>query len=442
MNVKQKEHPSLFNHIAKVDGEHILFNAFTGNMASVPHGTELNNIMNLGDEHRHRLLQLGFLVESTPEDEAASVLESLIAPSSRMYLIFTIATICDLKCSYCFENREKRTFMSEKTLELSLKWVKKQFEEGRFSDLSVIIFGGEPLLFPNQLKCVLAGLKNIRENYDVGNGGVLLTTNALIGDKSLFEQLGEFGINQIQVSFDGDASITNAQRKSIRFADVYSKTLFQLPMLAEIFDLTIKLNFTPGSINTIPGFMDDLIQMKGLLKSSITVKPEPIVGYKPQMGEIISTDGEFFKNDMRLAKSFEFICQSARERGIEIDSSAIFTTPCMAFRNSSYLLEPDGSLRSCISAFGMDAFSVGNVKIGADHNRQSLFLTQRINNLDTCVKERCAFLPLCGGGCPYEKLLATGKMDGLLCRRDYFTAALPVFVGNAWRTSRHQLYLQ
>lgn len=439
MAKKQKQRASLFNHRVNVDGESIIFNALTGNMVCIP--ASVNNIMNLDNSQRYRLAQLSFIVDSTHEDEITSVVNTLFAPSRHMYLIFTVTTKCDLNCSYCFENREKRSVMSLETLDLSLLWVEKQFANGRFSDLSVIIFGGEPLLVSNYLKRVLNGLMNIRKKNNISKVPILLTTNALIGDSSLFQQLCKLGITQIQVTFDGDALITNARRKSLKISDVYHKTLTRLPMLAEFSELTIKLNFTPETVKSIPRFFDDLINIPDLKGKYFRIKPEPIVRYKPADGKMINPDEEFSSNDPRLAKSFGLICQLAEERDIEIDRSAIFNTPCMAFRESSYLLEPDGSLRSCISAFGMDSFSVGNVRTGSDHTDQSLARSQRISDLKGCVKDGCNFLPMCGGGCPYEKELLTRKMNGLLCRYNYFMSALPVFVGSAWRTAKHKLFL-
>lgn len=434
----KKQRASLFNHRINVEGESVLFNAFTGNMVCIPRN--LNNIMDFDIDQRRRLAQLGFIVDSDPEDEVAFVLHTLFAPSRRMYLVFTVATKCDLKCSYCFENREKRSIMSLETLKSSLQWVEDQFAKKRFSDLNVIIFGGEPLLVHNHVMRVLNGLTKICKKYNICKGSILLTTNALIGNKTLFQKLCESGVTQIQVTFDGDASVTNTRRKSLRINDVYHKTLSRLSMLAELAELTIKLNFTPQTVKSVPRFMDDLSRIPELKDKNFRIKPEPIVRYQRGSEEKINPNEEFGSNDPRLAKSFDMICKLAEQRSLEIDRSAIFNTPCMAFRESSYLLEPDGSLRSCISAFGIDSFSVGNVRKGSDHTGQSLNRSQRAKDLRSCVKDRCSFLPMCGGGCPYEKELTTGKANGLLCRYDYYMAALPVFVGNVWRTAEHKLF--
>jgi uncharacterized protein len=439
MNPVEKQRASSYNHLINVGAESILFNAFTGNMVSIP--SRMNDIMDFAVDQRQQLSRLGFIVHKAPQDEAASVLDVLFTPSPCMYIVFTVATKCDLRCTYCFENRQKRTVMSLETLDLSLHWMEDQFAKGRFSELSVIVFGGEPLLFPDRVIRLLNGLSNIREKYSIRKCPILLTTNALSGTNNVLRHLRQLGMTQIQVTFDGDASITNARRKSHRISDIYHETLARLPMLAELSELTIKLNFSPTTISSIPRFMDDLFRIPALKENYFRIKPEPIVRYHSVETEAINPNEEYGSNDPRLAQSFDMICQLAEDRNFDIDRSAIFNTPCMAFRESSYLLEPDGSLRSCISAFGMDSFSTGHVKTGYIHDSQSMIRGMRIKDLKTCVEKNCAFLPMCGGGCPYEKELTTGKVNGLLCRHSYFKSALPVFVGSIWRTQRHRLFI-
>ena len=147
------------------------------------------------------------------------------------------------------------------------------------------------------------------------------------------------------------------------------------------------------------------------------------------------------KKAVEFIASFEqALADEAEKRGLTTDSSAVFNTPCMAFTQSSVLIEPDGELRSCISAFGMDEFKTGDVS----GNKQAHALsttTERIAELSECVQRSCAFLPMCAGGCPYEKVLTTQDAKGILCRLNYFENVLPAYVRQMWRQAPHKLYL-
>lgn len=434
MNLGMSYQASAFNFLIRVDGENILFNAFTGNMVCVP--AACRNLGDLDPVHDPILAESGFTVAAAASTEFAAALAAILAPSRRLYLVLTLATSCDLRCAYCFENRERRRPMSDRTLDLACQWLERQFESGRFDQLSVILFGGEPLLAPRQLLHALDRLKRIEARYALPPVPILLTTNALSGDPEFFATLRTQGVTQVQVSFDGDRARTNAQRKSRKIADVYAATLARLPLLAERFDLTIKLNFTPESLAGTESLFADLQQV--LAGLPFRVKPEPIARHRP--ASPAGTD-QFDSHDTAMADAFAAIFRSAERAGIEIDASAVFNTPCMAYRSSSYLLEPDGTLRSCISAFGMASFAVGDIETGADHRGQAMQLLRRKQALGHCVDVACPFLPMCGGGCPYDRQLASGDTDALDCRLAYFRAALPVWVGHAWRGAAHKRWL-
>lgn len=425
---------SAFNFFVDIDGEKVLFNALTGNLLCVP--AECRELADLDPVHERILAESGFLVTAAISDEFDAALAAILAPSRRLYLVLTLATDCDLRCAYCFENRERRRTMSDRTLDLACQWVERQFESGRFDQLNVILFGGEPLLAPRLLLHALDRLKRIETRYALPPVPILLTTNALSGDPALFATLRAKGVTQVQVSFDGDRARTNGQRKSRKIADVYAATLARLPLLAERFDLTIKLNFTPESLAGTERLFADLRQtLAGL---PFRVKPEPIARHRPA---IAAGADHFDSHDIAMAAAFAAIFRSAERAGIDIDASAVFNTPCMAYRSSSYLLEPGGALRSCISAFGMDSFAVGNIETGADHNGQAAQLQRRKQALGHCVAAACPFLPMCGGGCPYDRELAGAAADGLDCRLEYFRAALPILVGHAWRGAAYKRWL-
>lgn len=429
---------SVFNHTVPEGRGDILFNVLSGGMIHIPRGV---NILELEEIQQKLLFKSSFIVDKTPEAEFCSAIDLLFSSGKRLYLIFTLTTRCDLHCSYCFQNREKRLDMPDATIDQALRWLSRQFEQGRFCELSVILFGGEPLLVPEKLHKVLHGLEKIKEENSLRELPVLLTTNALIDDVSFFESLVDLGVTKLQVTVDGNADVTNERRKGNACCKVYETTLEKLPLLSRLFDLTIKLNFSPQTMASIPDFMDDISCISRESGEKFRIKPEPIVGYEYEGRAHPCKADVFNSNSKELAEAFDRIFRLSKEYDIDVDSSAVFSTPCMAFRQSSYLIEPDGSLRSCISAFGIESFSVGHVANGSHHERQNESFARRIADLERCKTVRCSFLPLCGGGCAYDKELKTGNPDGLLCRNGYYEEVLPVFVHNAWRRSRYKPYI-
>jgi len=432
--------PSAFLRQIPYEDGVLLYNTLTSGIIHTPDG--LRPIMQLTAAQNWLLQEHGFLVsaQSGEGDELKQALSFYDRHSSLLYVILTVATNCDLSCDYCFENRMAREPMSRETLENTLAWVDKELATGRYTSFYMILFGGEPMLKPDTVETALIETRKICARHGVTFLPSILTTNALLGDDAQYERLRDLGVGYVQITFDGDRSVTNARRKSRsgRDMDVYGKTLARLPFMSQTFNLAIKLNFAPETVDSVPRFFDDLMDLKGLDLSSVTIKPETIAITKPSTG--VFGDSVFTPDTVALAEAFAHIFQEAGKRGLATDGSAVFNTPCMAFTRSSALIEPDGSIRSCISAFGMDEFKTGDV-YGASQNHALSTTAERIEELSDCVERKCAFLPMCAGGCPYEKVLTSGDAKGILCRLNYFENILPVYVHQKWRQAKHKLYL-
>ena len=96
-----------------------------------------------------QLKELGILVDEYVDEEReleywfqkikfdTSVLDITILP--------TLA--CNLKCTYCIQDGlQSNTFMSQETCSQVVAWIKKKMEDIRPRTLSILYYGGEPLL--------------------------------------------------------------------------------------------------------------------------------------------------------------------------------------------------------------------------------------------------------------------------------------------------------
>lgn len=432
--------PSAFLCEVSCDDGVLVFNTLTRGIVHTLSG--LPSSEHLTPEQNWLLQEHGFLVprQLNENEELKQALSIYDQHSDMLYVILTVATNCDLTCDYCFENRMARAPMSRETLDQALVWIDAQLASGRYRSFYMILFGGEPMLKPDTVETALKETKKICDRHGVTCLPALLTTNALLGDDAQYERLRNLGVGYVQITFDGDRSMTNSRRKSrnMRDKDVYGETLARLPFMSQTFNLALKLNFAPDTVHSIARLFDDLLERKGIDLSRVTIKPETIAITKPSNG--VFEDSVFTPDTEALAKAFSLIFQEAEIRGLSTDSSAVFNTPCMAFTCSSALIEPNGNIRSCISAFGMDEFKTGDV-FGNRQDHSLSTTVERVAELSDCIDHKCAFLPMCAGGCPYEKVLTTQNAKGVLCRINYFENILPVYVRQNWLKARHKLYL-
>lgn len=426
---------SVFNvRVAADDGAELIFNTLTHRVLEIRG--------QLSDSIRQRpallttLTSWGMIVPvgTTTEEEYLTFFAKRAKSTKSLYLLLTTATSCNLACSYCFENRVRRTEMSPITLKATTDWIDRWVRDHDIEHISLTLFGGEPLLAPELAFRCLEAIHDTCRTSPAALEYVLLTTNGLHGDKELLAKLAEAGVTAAQVTFDGDHVTNNVRRRGRRNLlagiDVYDTIMANLRAYARYFDLTVKVNFDKTTIETVPQLFSDLQSIAGLDPSEYRVKIEPIAIWKPTGSQQNKEQQLYDSSGKELAKAFATIIRAAEATSTGLDLSAMFPTPCMVSSPSSFLIEPDGSLRSCISAFGLDEFYVGSVLDScgsscADHGRS--VTGPDTQDLAKCLERQCSYLPVCDGGCKYEVHLQGLPKTRMQCKIPYFDEAVPIY---------------
>lgn len=132
------------------------------------------------------------------------------APSSVYAVTVLTATACNLGCSYCFQNtgapkpgsfappRIQRATLGAETVARIERFLRGRMAELEYRELSVLLFGGEPLLNARgciELLSALAPLGLVRG--EIITNGVLLTPG-------LASELENVGLRHAQITFDGN----------------------------------------------------------------------------------------------------------------------------------------------------------------------------------------------------------------------------------------------
>lgn len=423
---------SIFNYPIAVDGENYLYNLMTSKLIRL--NSSIENLAERKESENHELIHNGFLINSEENisDEYETFFRIRNVLSSTMSVLFTTTTECSLACSYCFENRVRRKSMTPDILEQSIDWIEKRLVETNSKALKIILFGGEPLVEPDLAKHLLSRLSQITKKYGVELCPVEMLTNGLNIDRQVLQDLKTLGVKSVQISLDGDEKTNDKRRVRRKDKDnnnsVYYEVLNNLKYYEENFELTVKINFDKSTINTVYTLIDDLFRIGGLKKNKFYIKPEPIAIYKP-----LQKHEDYNLYDLcaeELAIAFQQIIVKCSEMNIPLDLSAIFPTPCMVSQENSFLLEPNGTLRSCIGAFGMDEFLVGDVSTGcnADNSREKYSTKIDSEGINYCIKRNCSFLPVCDGGCKKEVHLAGAETSSMQCKYDYLKTAVPTYL--------------
>lgn len=183
---------SLFTIPVPVDDGLLLFNTLNTALIHLSKQEEFlykkiigNNVLEIDKAAavlRDQLSQLGIIVNKKVDEfflltqkywdfrHSSRFIKAVVAPTTK----------CNLRCSYCFEKGAYQSDMTMETCDLILKLIQDRLTEKKTRGLSLIWYGGEPLLSWNIIKTFTNNLllfckdRHIEFNSSIVTNGVLL----------------------------------------------------------------------------------------------------------------------------------------------------------------------------------------------------------------------------------------------------------------------------
>lgn len=341
------------------------------------------------------LLDAHIIVENQEDDlnvYLADILKNRYN-SSDMALTILPTRGCNFGCIYCYEQDRPNITMDELTEDAIVKFVQSNKNLKR---LNVVWYGGEPLLNFESIVRLTHKFQQLGIDYSakIVSNGYLLT-------KDKAEKMRSLSIRNIQITFDGSESIHNQRRALLGGQPTYRVIMDNLKYLLRINpDITIDIRTNidtrnkddyntfyqsfKGEINEqrvtmYPGFVSDLL-------SSECVSPEHNIsagGYKA-----------------------EFVRSIFDQYGIEIQSflPKYRRHSCVASKYFAFVIGPSGEIYKCWRMVGKKSETIGNVRdLTFNMTKFAKYMVGADYTFDPeCLN--CAFITLCGGGCPLVRM--------------------------------------
>lgn len=112
-----------------------------------------------------------------------------------------------------------------------------------------------------------------------------------------------------------------------------------------------------------------------------------------------------------LAKKALEVWAIIKEHGFYVPKEFIAGPWCVAIAKHSAVLQPNGSLQKCFCTVGRKEYNFGTIyEASEEYLRDYRF--EQFRRTDQCIEERCAYLPMCGGGCIHDAIVAYNGPDG------------------------------
>ncbi len=338
------------------------------------------------------LIRLCFLV---PEDkDECRFYESLYAVIRAFnrregYRGYTVLPTlgCNARCVYCYEQGMPQTAMTPETADRVVRFIRETHAE---KTVDIGWFGGEPLLRPDIIDRICAGLADGGLAYR----STMITNASLVTEDILRRMTGPWRMQQVQVSADGAEADYKRRKRYYTDRDEYHRVLEAVDRMARAGIRTVvRCNVDAGNLDGLGSFLRDLCAAVG------TGERKKTAVYFCPLNEV-----RWSENDLTVWSRLREIREPFREAGFTMADSILGRDRfrvfhCMADMNSP-VIWPDGSLFLC-------EHCPENARFGDIWNNVTDAAAKEAFSRADRVREkcrRCPYLPLCTpfAACPVE----------------------------------------
>ena len=319
-------------------------------------------------------------------------------------LWLNISHDCNLRCIYCYgqggDYGNKRIIMKKEIAKECIDFWYKYLDKSR-KNVSVIIFGGEPLINKDVLIYCVNYINNIVNDIVISYS---MTTNGTIMDDELIKLFRDNNFN-ITLSMDGGEIIQNKNRPYATGKGSFEKVSETLKKLGSIYDVTLaRMTLTHENVPYLQKSVEDLWA----------------IGFNEVQYDLVCTVNEKLKiteNDLNLIfsqvkKLNDITYENVKNgkwkvlRNITKVTNMIHKNPkglndCSLFSAHTVMFTPEGEIYKCQRLVGQKDYCSGTLVDGIDWVKfNETFTRKEIDKCNHCFAKR-----MCYGGCAQVNLV-------------------------------------
>lgn len=313
----------------------------------------------------------------------------------QLYMIVT--DDCNLKCKYCRQTQpSSANYMSIDDVEYAIE----KFSQLSDTLKSIVFYGGEPLM---NTEAVFHAIDYANKKFGKGSVSYSMITNATLCNEQIAKRLASENVSII-VSVDGNKKMNDCARTTADCSFTYDDVIRGYNLLKNA-GCCIGTNSVIGPHNQY--------EFDGLLEWIRNLGPNT-VGFALPHGDKdnYAMDVEFKNIHNKIVESFDLLRKDGIsviqvERKIkDIILNNVNSFECRAAKNR---------LVACANKmFGVCEGAVTNSDFFSKNIDDALEIAKHFQQttpliLDDC--KSCIAKRVCGGGCPYDKLMRYGKVN-------------------------------
>ena len=333
---------------------------------------------------------------------------------AQLFSFYFLPTMqCQLRCSYCFENGVKRMgAMSSEILDQSIKWIAQYLKANpEVRSFRCILFGGEPMLEKGLITEALSMISSVVNAAGVKFWTEVITNGDLL-DSDIAATLKKYDWRKVQITLDGPKNIHDGRRKGNNGYVSFDNIIKNVKMLLDgnyLERVNLRLSLDEETADSLPDLVRYLAKLGygnrihlslGIVVPSLNTQTKSIC-------------------ENLIARKAIKVWRVIRDYGFELPDEFLLGPWCIAIAKHSAVLQPNGYLQKCFCTVGRPEFNFGEVfQIPETYTQDVRF--EFFNRTDVCVKEKCPYLPVCGGGCVHDSVVKHGLtgFSKRLCQKE------------------------
>ncbi|MER5639744.1 radical SAM protein [Kitasatospora sp. NPDC002227] len=276
------------------------------------------------------------------------------------------STDCNLGCGYCFQNtgqdekggnrppRIKHARLTSEMITKVLGFTRERMAAAELNRLSLMLFGGEPLLNPRGSRELL------RRAAELGELSASMVSNGTLLTPLIAKELNAAGLGSIQITFDGDQAEHDAirvRRSGGGTFDVIVNNVAKA-MAATSLRWHLRVNVSHHNRHGMDALVERLAERLDVSRCGLqfALIGDVGVGYSNDLAYGSSLAGEFTRWHARALELGFAVSRPKANNGCQACS----------IKNGRYgaVVNADGVLASCWETAGMPGWEVGTLDDG------------------------------------------------------------------------------
>ena len=317
---------------------------------------------------------------------------------------------CNLRCSYCYGGDGQYSEKGFMPLDVAQKSVEFLMRNSSKDDVTIVFFGGEPLIKFSLIKEIVKYARDLTIAYNK-KIRFSITTNATLINEEIAEFFKENKFT-VTISIDGDEVTHNTNRFYANKTGCYNETIRGIEILKKSnVNIVARATASPENINmtkTVEHLID--LDFKTLFVSealNLFKDERDFKNLETEYGKMIEQYKTYLDNEEydKLYKN-----NTIKKVLNKLNKIGVRNKFCGAMVNT-ITIDKEGYLYPCHRFVANKEYKIGDVWNGINKGR---YTEIEETDLKLTTREKCFSCwayNICGGGCPNENLVATGKCN-------------------------------